>query len=295
MTRSKGVAWHLGRVPYLSAWRLQQALHRVRVERASDAVIRPHSLLVLEHTPVYTLGRGSTLDHLRFDPSQQQDVELYRVERGGQVTYHGPGQCTMYPICDLRDAALKQDLHWYVTGIEETIIKAVGHYGVTATRCPGKPGVWVHESGADSVPGSKSRSTRRPWRKIAAVGMACSKWVTYHGMAINVGPSTAAGQGLDMSAWSRIVPCGIGDEDKGVTSLTQELSYREGAGQVGEVTMGAFQQSLLKAWSEVFNMDVQSRDGWPSETDEPGLQLQKEESEEEGQALGHMKLPQALR
>lgn len=299
MTRANGVAWHLGRVPYLSAWRLQQGLHRVRVERASDASIRPHSLLVLEHSPVYTLGRGSTLDHLHFDPSQQSDVELYRVERGGQVTYHGPGQCTLYPICDLRDAGLKQDLHWYVTGIEETIIKAVAHYGVAATRCPGKPGVWVHDSDRSTTAPSarwQGGKDRRPWRKIAAVGMACSKWVTYHGMAVNVGPSSAPGQGLDMSAWSRIVPCGIGDEDKGVTSLAQELEYRGATEAGGDApSMVDFQQTLLNAWSDVFNMDVSSRQGWPTEVDEPGMHLQREESEEEGQALGHMKVPRALR
>jgi len=243
--RSIAAAHYLGRVPYAAAWSLQQALHG---ERMATAGLR-HVLLFLEHTPVYTLGRSASPLDLLFDPCAEAGVEVHRVERGGKVTYHGPGQAVVYPIVDLRDPALKADLHWYVTGIEETIIRTIAGYGVPAVRMPGKPGVWVHEAGAPAG--------RLPWRKIAAVGMACSKWVTYHGFAVNVGP------GLDMAAWGRIVPCGVGDADKGVTSLAAELRTAGRGAEAEALKLDAFHDDLGRAWSEVFGMGLVEMEGWP--------------------------------
>ena len=126
-------------------------------------------------------------------------VDLHEIERGGKVTYHGPGQLVVYPLLHLREPLFKPDLHLYVYKIEEVIIKALAHFGLTAERSKGFPGVWVRN------------------RKIAAVGMNCSKWFTSHGFALNVNP--------DLDAFRRIVPCGINDRD--VTSLAVELKAVE--------------------------------------------------------------------
>jgi len=184
---------------------------------------------MLEHPSVYTLGRAATINHLLWNNTtsttaettsisssssstsvsyesvaQSTDIstkalpgpdgsEVYRVERGGKVTYHGPGQLIIYPILNLRE--FKQDLHWYVTCIEEIIIQILQYYHIKGERSKGYPGVWVND------------------RKIAAVGMACSKWYTYHGLALNIYPN--------MNYFQKIIPCGI--DDKEVTSLQLEL------------------------------------------------------------------------
>ena len=140
-------------------------------------------LVLLEHPPVYTLGTGSTLDFLKFDP-KASEFEIHRIERGGEVTYHCPNQLVGYPIINLR--YYQQDLHWYLRQLEEVIIKTVANHSLKAYRVPELTGVWLEG------------------KKIAAIGIKVKRWITMHGFALNVCP--------DMSGFRHIVPCGIVDK-----------------------------------------------------------------------------------
>ncbi|MGL5794368.1 MAG: lipoyl(octanoyl) transferase LipB, partial [Waterburya sp.] len=143
-------------------------------------------LILLEHPPVYTLGTGSSLDFLKFNP-QESEFEIHRIERGGEVTYHCPNQLVGYPIINLR--YYQQDLHWYLRQLEAVIIKTVANYGLTASRLPKFTGVWLEG------------------KKIAAIGIKVRRWITMHGFSLNVCP--------DMSGFQNIVPCGIADKPVG--------------------------------------------------------------------------------
>jgi lipoyl(octanoyl) transferase len=176
-----------GRVSYQAALAWQRTLARQRVDRTL-----PHDLLLLlEHEPVITLGRTAQREHL-LTPG---DLEVVEVERGGDVTYHGPGQLVGYPIIDL--TAYRQDLHWYLRTLEQALIAALGELGIPGERAPGYTGVWTRG------------------RKIASIGVHVKQWVTWHGFALNVS--------TDLAAFDRIVPCGIA----GVTMTSVE---REGGG-----------------------------------------------------------------
>ncbi|GLI68314.1 hypothetical protein VaNZ11_012675 [Volvox africanus] len=188
-------------VDYEQAWAWQRALLDRAAAAAADEGTRGcrNAVLLLQHPPVYTLGAGSTTDHLRFIPDNST-IPLYRTERGGEVTYHGPGQLVMYPILDLQ--ALKPDLHWYLRQLEEVVIQALDAVsGIRGERLEGLTGVWV--DGA----------------KVAAIGVRAKKWVAYHGLALNVV--------TDLSPFSRIVPCGIADRP--VTSVKKVLAERQRA------------------------------------------------------------------
>lgn len=190
------------------------------------------ALLVLQHPPVLTLGTSSTLDNLRSDT---QPFELFRTERGGEVTYHGPGQLVLYPVLDLR--AYKQDVHWYMRALEEVVIRALGDLGLSATREPGLTGVWV--DGA----------------KACAIGVKLSRWVSMHGLALNVV--------TDLSHFEHIVPCGIAD--KPVTSV-QRLQSRVGGGGDEDVAaesrrlLDAAQAALLRNFASVFEVNLEFED-----------------------------------
>ena len=227
-----------GLVPYKEAWewQLQLRAERMACAREKRAPL-DDALLLLQHPPVYTLGRGATEDHLRFDPTDaaRLGLELHRVERGGEVTYHGPGQLVGYPLLDLRRH--RQDLHWYVRQVEEVVLRTLGRCGVEgAVRDEEHTGVWVGD------------------RKVAAVGIAVSRWVTMHGFSINVAP--------DLAAFGHIVPCGI--EDRGVTSVQQLLDEGGGGGQA--VTVETVQALAREAMAEVFELDM-----LPSEDSRPLL------------------------
>jgi lipoyl(octanoyl) transferase len=175
-----------GLVPYAVAWAQQRSLVTERIKDPSlDDV-----LLLLEHPPVYTLGQGATLEFLKFDPTQES-WEVHRVERGGEVTYHCPGQLVGYPILNLRH--YRQDLHWYLRQLEEVLIQLLAVYGLRGERVAGMTGVWLEG------------------RKVAAIGIKVSRWITMHGFALNVCP--------DLTGFKHIVPCGIAD--KPVGSLAQ--------------------------------------------------------------------------
>ncbi len=169
----------LGRVPYREAHALQRRLADRRISGALDRDL----LLLLEHEPTVTLGRGTKATSLPLSPEAlvERGLTVVEVERGGDVTWHGPGQLVGYPILDLRGH--RQDLHWYLRQVEEAVIVSLGRLGIAGTRNPGNTGVWTGG------------------RKIASIGIHVRQWVTTHGFALNVSN--------DLRGFDVIVPCGI--------------------------------------------------------------------------------------
>jgi len=180
-------------VDYVSAWELQRAVHARRV---SGAI--PDSCLLLEHTPVYTAGKRTAVSDRPFgDPG----APVIDVDRGGKITWHGPGQLTAYPIIRLREPV---DVLAYVRALEEAMIRVCASFGVRAVRVEGRSGAWIPAAGG------------LPDRKVGAIGARVARGVTMHGLALNCDS--------DLSWFDRIVPCGI--RDAGVTSLTAETGIR---------------------------------------------------------------------
>ena len=206
----------LGRMEYHEAWRLQQDLAAQRLAgKISD------TLLLLEHPPVLTLGRKALPEHLLATPEQlaAEKIDVLEVDRGGDITYHGPGQLVGYPILNLREPPHKADLHSYLRDLEEALIRALLAFGITSDRFPGYTGVWTRTE------------TPAP-RKIAAIGVKSSRWITSHGFALNVCP--------DLAHFDLIVPCGI--RDYGVTSITQELGRPVAVAHVLPYVLAAFRE-----------------------------------------------------
>ena len=194
MTDRRLLLVDLGRLAYADALSLQRDAARARLA----GTLRDDLLLLVEHPPVITLGRATKEGNLLANASQLalRGLDLFEVERGGDVTFHGPGQIVGYPIIDL--AQHTQDLHWYLRQLEETMIRALASFGITASRNPGKTGVWVDG------------------RKIASIGVHARQWVTWHGFALNVT--------TDLSYFDLMVPCGI--PDVVMTSVERELLER---------------------------------------------------------------------
>jgi lipoyl(octanoyl) transferase len=190
-----------GRVPYDAALAWQESLVERRLAGGPDA------LLLLEHPPVYTLGRGADARFLGV--AGDGTVPVVRVGRGGQVTYHGPGQLVGYPILGLR--ALRPDVRWYVRTLEAVLIDALGDLGIQARRRDGLTGVWVGP------------------RKIGSIGVAIRRWVTWHGFALNVS--------ADLAGFGAITPCGI--EGVVMTSVAREGSPAD-LDQVADVVLARF-------------------------------------------------------
>lgn len=155
----------------------------------------PDCVILVEHPSVYTLGRGGTPENIKFN-TMSKDSRVYRVSRGGEVTWHGPGQLVAYPIIDLTEH--KKDLRWYITKLEESVIRTLHSCGIVGGRSDVNPGVWIGN------------------RKVCAVGVAASRWITMHGLALNVT--------CDLSPYNSIVPCGISPDIGGVTSMAAEVS-----------------------------------------------------------------------
>jgi lipoyl(octanoyl) transferase len=199
-------------MPYSAAWDWQRSLVSERINDPSMA----DALILLEHPPVYTLGQGASLEFLKFDPAST-DWDVFRVERGGEVTYHCPGQLVGYPILNLR--YYQQDLHWYLRQLEEVLIRVLDVYGLKGDRVAGMTGVWLEGC------------------KVAAIGIKVSKWITMHGFALNVCP--------DLTGFERIVPCGIAD--KSVGSLAQF---------VPGIDLHQVRQEVAKAFAEVFQVKL---------------------------------------
>lgn len=198
----------LGRVAYAEAWERQRAVQqRVIAAKlgklglsAEEQATFPHALLLVEHPHVYTLGKSGDPANLLLDEAAlaSRGATFVPVDRGGDITYHGPGQLVAYPILDL--GRIFTDIHRYLRTLEDAVIATCADYGVAAGRVEGRTGVWV---GPDA---------RGDERKICAMGIRCSRWVTMHGLALNVD--------TDLSYFGHIVPCGIAD--RGVTSLARE-------------------------------------------------------------------------
>ena len=193
----------LGLVGYQPAWDLQR-----RLVAARKAGAAPDALLLCQHPPVITLGRNGKREHLHASDQllRQMSVEFHHTDRGGDITYHGPGQLVGYPILNL--AEIRRDVVWYVRQLEEAMIRATADLGIVATRKAGMTGVWV------DLPGGEE--------KLAAIGVHISRWVTSHGFAFNVA--------TDLSAFDLIVPCGI--RGRGVTSLERKLGRPVPQGEV---------------------------------------------------------------
>jgi lipoyl(octanoyl) transferase len=211
----------LGLIPYREAWEWQR---RIVEARKAEAV--PDVLLLCEHAHVITLGRNGRPEHLRASEHvlRQMNVEFCTTDRGGDITYHGPGQLVGYPILNL--AGIRRDVVWYVRQLEEALIRASAEFGIVATRLPSKTGVWVQEPGARE-------------EKLAAIGVHISRWVTSHGFAYNVS--------TDLRYFDLIVPCGI--PDRRPTSLERLLGRRVSVAEVAP--------RIVDRLGEVFALEMQ--------------------------------------
>jgi lipoyl(octanoyl) transferase len=204
-----------GLIDYKEAWDKQEALfsatvnqkiritnHKIIAEgnEYEEEEITPNYLVFCEHPHVYTLGKSGKPEHLLLDEQglKEKQATYYHINRGGDITYHGPGQIVGYPILDLDN--FFTDIHRYLRMLEEAVILTLADYGLTAGRYPGYTGVWFDADNEKA-------------RKICALGVRCSRWVTMHGLAFNVNP--------DLDYFKNIVPCGIDDKD--VTSMQREL------------------------------------------------------------------------
>ncbi|MBI1226111.1 MAG: lipoyl(octanoyl) transferase LipB [Bacteroidetes bacterium] len=228
----------LGKIAYQAAWDLQRKLHdeavslkrenRSRKDQGAELLPINHHLLFCEHPPVMTLGRSGAEANLLLDETglQKNGIEFFKINRGGDITYHGPGQIVGYPIFDLDE--FFTDVHRYVRYLEEAVILTLAEYGIQdAYRIKEYTGVWLPQSGW------------LPKRKICAIGVHLSRWVTMHGFAFNVN--------TDLSYFRHIIPCGINDKDKDVTSLAKELGHTVDENEVKE--------KLRRHFAELFGFE----------------------------------------
>jgi lipoyl(octanoyl) transferase len=227
MGKSEVIIHRLGLIDYKQAWDYQENIFKEIVDlkiknRNEDTNILPQNHLVFcEHPNVYTLGKSGKEDHLLLDKKGllDNDVSFYKINRGGDITYHGPGQLVVYPIFDLEQ--FFTDIHKYMRLLEEAVIMTLQEYGIIAQRMEGQTGVWL---GVGSI----------EVRKICAMGVKSSRWVTMHGLGFNVNS--------DLRYFDHIIPCGI--SDKSVTSMANELGE--------EVDMKELSNKLLVNMANLF-------------------------------------------
>ena len=206
----------LGKIDYGEAYDIQNKLWSQKMNGwAEDA------LLMLSHPPTFTVGKSGKLENLLLTKEElaREGISLFFIDRGGDITYHGPGQLVVYPIIDLKN--WEKDIHRYIHCLEEVVIRTLASLSIEAQRDENHVGVWVGDE------------------KIAAIGVRIKKWITMHGLALNVNP--------DLEHFSYINPCGI--LDKGVTSITRLLSR--------EVPMESVVRELVKQFSDVFDIDTE--------------------------------------
>lgn len=227
----------LGSMEYKEAWDyqenlLQENLRIKSVIHSSDEVVdakslpTKHYLLFVEHPPVYTLGKSGKIEHVLINEEErhQQGIEFFHTNRGGDITFHGPQQIVGYPIFDLEK--FYTDIGRYLRELEEVIILSLAEYGIVAGRSLGETGVWIDAT----VKGKE--------RKICAMGVRCSRWVTMHGFALNVN--------TDLNYFNHIIPCGI--PNKKVTSIKEELAR--------EVDVEEVKEKLKRNFAKVFNVSI---------------------------------------
>lgn len=213
----------LGRKSYRDVWRQQEELLETVKEQKKRGERTSNYLLFVEHEPVYTLGRSGNDENMLINAIQlrAKHAEFIKVDRGGDITFHGPGQLVVYPVIDMENFNL--GVKDYVNGLEEVVIKSLSAYGITGERLPGATGVWLD-------------AETKAARKICAIGVRCSQYVTMHGFALNVN--------TDLDYFNYIHPCGF--VDKGVTSIAKELGE--------EVDMQRVKECVKNCFKEIFGM-----------------------------------------
>lgn len=213
----------LGRKSYREVWKQQEELLETVKEQKKQKERTSNYLLFVEHNPVYTLGRSGNDGNMLMNAIQlkAKHAEFIKVDRGGDITYHGPGQLVVYPVIDMENFSL--GVKDYVNDLEEVVIKSLAAYGIAGERLPGATGVWLE---ADT----------KAARKICAIGVRCSQYVTMHGFALNVN--------TDLNYFSYIHPCGF--IDKGVTSIAKELGR--------EIDMHEVKECVRNCFAEIFGM-----------------------------------------
>lgn len=224
----------LGLIAYGEAWDMQENLlgQNVRIKSMAPETGRQalttDYFLVCQHPPVYTLGKSGKIEHVLISKErmEKEGIEFYNTNRGGDITFHGPGQIVGYPILDLEYHGT--DIGKYLRNVEEVIIRTLLHYGIIAERSSGETGVWIDSS----IPGKA--------RKICAIGVRCSRWITMHGFALNVN--------TDLSYFNNIIPCGI--QHKQVTSLQKELGR--------EIPPEEVMNHLCACFEEVFAVELET-------------------------------------
>jgi lipoyl(octanoyl) transferase len=240
MSKQKVEFRDLGQMDYKSAWDYQDLLMKANLDAKAGSLqsamngeetanYKPQStnhLLFVEHPPVYTLGKSGKMEHVLINEEQRKlkGIEFYQTNRGGDITFHGPEQIVGYPILDLEK--FYTDIGRYLRELEDVIILTLADYGIAAGRSKGETGVWIE-------PDEKGRE-----RKICAMGVRCSRWITMHGFAFNVN--------TDLDYFNYIIPCGI--QNKKVTSLKEELGR--------EVPVSEVKERLKRNFERVFHVEL---------------------------------------
>ena len=199
----------LGQKPYKDVWNLQKKMQLKRMNGDIGDV-----LILVEHDPVYTLGKNANPDHLL--QSRDRSIDVFNIERGGDITFHGPGQLVGYPILDLSN--YKKSVSWYMRSLEQLTIDVLEEFKISANRVEGLTGVWVGDE------------------KIAAQGVRLTKWITMHGFSININ--------TDLSFYDGIIPCGI--FNRGVTSMKEILNKTQKMEKVKSLVIDKFNQIFIK-------------------------------------------------
>ena len=205
-------------------WDRQTEYHEnlVQAKRQGMETSRMNKLIFCHHPHVYTLGKSGKADHLLLSEEECRDrqIDFFKINRGGDITYHGPGQLVVYPIFDLE--LFRKDVHWYVRNLEEAVIRTLDHWGLKGERVEGYTGVWVNVG--------------QTYLKVCAIGVHLSRWVSMHGLALNVS--------TDLEMFKHIVPCGIDDNDKGLCSMESLLKKKP--------DMSAVKLQMMKHFQNIF-------------------------------------------
>lgn len=221
----KVILHNLGTVEYGSAWQMQKELFHRSIEEKLKGGHPKHHLILCEHPHVYTLGKSANASNLLLSEVElkSKNIDVFDIERGGDITYHGPGQLVAYPIFDIEK--LNLGVKQFVYKVEDCIIQTLEHFGIKGERIEGRIGIWIGKDTANE-------------RKIAAIGIKVSRHVTMHGLALNVN--------TDLSLFNNIIPCGI--QDKAVCSMASEL------GRI--LDMSDVKQVLLEKFSSIFELKI---------------------------------------
>lgn len=218
----------LGLIDYDKAWQEQKLIFNDAIQQKLEHRKPLHHILVCEHPHVYTLGKSARSENLLLSEAELEDkaIQVYDIERGGDITYHGPGQLVVYPVFDIEQMGL--GVKGFVHKIEQCIIQLLLKYGIEAERIHGRIGIWIGRDTAHE-------------RKIAAIGIKCSRHVTMHGLALNVN--------TDLGLFDHIIPCGI--QDKEVSSMEKELGRK--------LDMAEIKKDLLNEFSAIFDLKLISQ------------------------------------